>query len=62
MAREYKHEKVSQQDLNSVKFDRGGKSMVVCGSDNKVRILNDELECKKILSGHEDSVLDVCFE
>lgn len=62
MAKEYKHEKVSDHDLNKIEFEKSGHSFVTCGNDKVIRLFTPELELKRSLTGHEDSVLDVTFD
>jgi len=38
MAKEYKHEKVSEFDLNKIEFEKSGNSLLTCGNDKIIRL------------------------
>jgi WD40 repeat protein len=62
MAKEERHAKVSDRDLNCVRFETSGKTIITGGDDMSINLWSDELQLKKSLTGHEDAVLDVLFD
>lgn len=62
MAREQANHKVSNHDLHRVVFERSGQTFLTCGDDKTLRMFAGEFDLKKTLTGHEDSVLDCCYD
>jgi len=38
MAKEYKHDKASEHDLNKIEFEKSGNTFITCGNDKVIRL------------------------